>query len=44
MSTPIEFYDISTAKFRLIIYFILLNIYHEINKIYKDRVESTGTK
>ena len=36
MSTPFEFYAISN-------YFILLKMYHEITKIYKDKVESTGT-
>ena len=43
MSTPFEFYAISNAKFVLIIYFILLKMYHEITKLYKDKVESTGT-
>ena len=42
MSTPIEFYAISKAKFRLIIYFILLKICHEITKIYQVKVGSTG--
>ena len=43
MSTQFDFYAISNAKFVLIIYFILLKMYHEITKNYKDKVEITGT-
>ena len=43
ISTPFQFYAIFYARFICILYIILLKMYHEIKKFYKDKVESTGT-